>query len=66
MKAGNKSRKQSGFFDLGLSLVVMAIAGGSAYAIETTQPGAEAAVEHSQPATALDMVDTGYPPEDVQ
>ena len=34
MKAPDKSKNQSGFFDLGISLLVLAIAGGSIYLIE--------------------------------
>lgn len=63
----NKTSKQSGFFDLGLSLVVMAIAGSSAYAIETTQQETEQAAVNAQTAMVEDL-NTGarYPQDDVQ
>jgi hypothetical protein len=31
MKTTDKSKNQSGFFDLGISLLILVIAGGSAY-----------------------------------
>jgi len=67
MKTRNKTRKQSGFFDLGLSLVVMAIAGSSVYAIETGQPEDTQVAENAQSATVKDM-NTGanYPQDDLQ
>jgi D-alanyl-D-alanine carboxypeptidase len=66
-KVRNKTSKQSGFFDLGLSLVVMAVAGSSAYAIETTQPENAQVAESAQPAMVIDL-NTGrnYPQDDVQ
>jgi hypothetical protein len=66
-KVRNITSKQSGFFDLGLSLVVMAVAGSSVYAIETTQPQNEQVAENAQPAMVKDL-NTGrnYPQDDVQ
>jgi hypothetical protein len=66
-KVRNKTSKQSGFFDLGLSLVVMAVAGSSVYAIETTQPENAQVAENAQPAMVIDL-NTGrnYPQDDVQ
>ena len=67
MKMHNKTRKQSGFFDMGLSLVVMAIAGNSVDVIETAQPENTQVDENTQPATVKDM-NTGanYPQDDLQ
>ena len=37
MKKRNTTKKQSGFFDLGLSLLILAVAGGSVYFAEQEQ-----------------------------
>jgi hypothetical protein len=50
-KLHNKTRKQSGFVDLGLSLLVMAIAAGGIYVTESTGDDKEQIAENLQPAT---------------
>jgi hypothetical protein len=39
MKTDNTAKKQSGFFDLGLSLLILTFSGAAAYSIESAQPG---------------------------
>jgi hypothetical protein len=43
MKSHNIKRNQFGFFDLGLSLLVLTLAGGSVYLIESSRPEASTA-----------------------
>ena len=45
MKQVNRSRRQSGFFDLGMSLLVIAIAGGVVYGVESAQQEQVAAAQ---------------------
>ena len=49
MKSVNRSKRQSGFFDLGISLIVLAVAGGVVYGVENSR-GEQVAVEQAQGA----------------
>ena len=49
MKSVNRSKRQSGFFDLGISLIVLALAGGVVYGVESSQ-GEQIVVEESHEA----------------
>lgn len=60
MKVHSKSRKQSGFFDLGLSLVILALAGGTVLLTENTRQENTETAASQQTMTAQAMtVDTG-------
>jgi hypothetical protein len=64
MKSHNISRKQFGFFDLGLSLLVLALAGSSVYLIESNHPEAStaqppAAEVSTQVLSGTHTLDTG-------
>lgn len=49
MKSVNRSKRQSGFFDLGISLIVLTLAGGVVYGVESSRSG-QVVVEESQEA----------------
>ncbi len=52
MKAHSKTSKQSGFFDLGLSMVILALAGGTVLLVETEQQEKIDITANQQAATA--------------
>jgi hypothetical protein len=52
MKSLNQSNRQSGFFDLGMSLIVIAIAGGVIYGAESSHAEQIAA---SRPAVTTEQ-----------
>ena len=56
MKSIHNSARQRGFFDLGLSLLVLALAGGVIYGAESsrTEQQSIAAVQAEQPAPVVD------------
>jgi hypothetical protein len=67
MKAHSKTTKQSGFFDLGLSLVILALAGGTVLLVESEQQENIETAANQQPMTAEVMtVDTGNAATTVQ
>ncbi|MCP4983491.1 MAG: hypothetical protein GY935_23700 [Gammaproteobacteria bacterium] len=55
MKSLNKANKQAGFFDLGLSLLILAIAGVTVVSIESSQLEKTEVTANPQPA-AIEMV----------
>ncbi|MCP4877621.1 MAG: hypothetical protein GY896_19365 [Gammaproteobacteria bacterium] len=55
MKSPDKANKQAGFFDLGLSLLVLAIAGVTVVSVETTQLEKTEVAANPRPA-AIEMV----------
>jgi hypothetical protein len=55
MKTPNKSKNQSGFFDLGISLLILVIAGGSVYFSEKAHT--EKTVAHPEGTTLDNKLD---------
>ena len=46
MKSPNRSSRQSGFFDFGMSLLILAVAGGVVYGVESSRSEQIAAQQH--------------------
>ena len=59
-KAHSKTNKQSGFFDLGLSLLILALAGGSVLLVESEQQeNVEIAASQQTMTAQVARVETG-------
>jgi len=60
MKAHSKTNKQRGFFDLGLSLLILAVAGGTVLLTESArQENTETAVNQQTMTAEVVLVDSG-------